>query len=135
MAATTAIRTFHLSEAAERGFAYAQATSHGGLLYIAGTLSLDDGFAPVGEGDMAHQLAQIYARVGATLAAHGASLADVLKETVFVTDMDALLAANGERARAYGSHTPACTVVQIARLAFPQCMAEIELIARLPGQG
>lgn len=123
---------FHLNQAAERGFAYAQATAHEGLLYIAGTLSLDDAFAPVGEGDMATQLRTIYARVAATLAAHGAGMADVLKETVFVTDMDAMLAANGERAAAYGAHTPACTVVEIRRLAFPACMAEIELVARLP---
>jgi enamine deaminase RidA (YjgF/YER057c/UK114 family) len=59
-------------------------------------------------------------------------MADVLKETVYVTDMDAMLAANGERAAAYGAHTPACTVVEIRRLAFPACMAEIELVARLP---
>jgi enamine deaminase RidA (YjgF/YER057c/UK114 family) len=130
---TGAVSTFHLAEAAEKSFAYAQATSANGLLYVSGTLSLDDNFAPVGVRDMAAQLRQIYARIGRTLAAHGASFADVLKETVFVTDMDAMLEANGERAKAYGSHTPACTVVEIRRLAFPACMAEIELVARLPG--
>jgi hypothetical protein len=99
MGAHDPIRCFHLHEAAERGFAYAQATCADGLLYVA---------------------------------AHGAGFPDVLKETVFVTDMDAMLAANGERAAAYGAHTPACTVVEIRRLAFPACMAEIELVARLP---
>lgn len=127
---STAIRTFHLSEPAERSFAYAQATSADGLLYISGTLSLDDAFAPVGEGDMAAQLKCAYQRISRTLAAHGASFADVLKETVFVTDMDAMLGANSVRADVYGKHTPACTVVEIRRLAFPQCMVEIELIAR-----
>ena len=124
------IRTFHLSEPAERSFAYAQATSADGLLYISGTLSLDDAVAPVGEGDMATQLKCAYQRIARTLAAHGASFADVLKETVFVTDMDAMLAANGVRADVYGKHTPACTVVEVRRLAFPQCMVEIELTAR-----
>ena len=62
--------------------------------------------------------------------AHRATFADVLKETLYVTDMDAMLTANGVRARTYGTHTPACTVVQISRLAFPDCMVEIELIAR-----
>lgn len=124
------IRTFHLAEPAERSFAYAQATSADGLLHVSGTLSLDDAFAPVGEGDMAAQLECAYERIARTLAAHGASFADVLKETVFVTDMDAMLAANGVRASVYGKHTPACTVVEIRRLAFPQCMVEIELTAR-----
>lgn len=126
-----AVRTFHLSEAAERGFAYAQATTDGERLYVSGTLSLDDSFAPVGEGDMATQLRTIYARIERTLVAHGVGFGHVLKETVFVTDMDALLAAHGERVRTYGAHTPACTVVEIRRLAFPACLAEIELVATL----
>ena len=126
------IRAFHLAAEAERGFAYAQATSYGGLIYVAGTLSIDDSFAPVGEGDMAVQLRQIYARILRTLQAHGAQAKDVLKETVFVTDMDAMLAANSVRAGFYGTHTPACTVVEVTRLAFPPCMAEIELVARAP---
>jgi 2-iminobutanoate/2-iminopropanoate deaminase len=127
---TATIRTFHLSESAERGFAYAQATSADGQVHVAGTLSLDESFAPVGAGDMAAQLKCVYARIGKTLAAHGGGFGDVLKETVFVTDMDAMLAANSVRADVYGKHTPACTVVEVRRLAFPQCMVEIELTAR-----
>lgn len=125
------ITTFHLAEGAEKSFAYAQATSDGERLYVSGTLSLDDAFAPVGEGDMAAQLEQIYRRIGQTLAAHGVGFAQVLKETAFVTDMDAMLAANGVRARVYGAHTPACTVVEVRRLAFPACLAEIEVVAAL----
>jgi len=125
-----AIRTFHLSAEAERSFAYAQATSAGGLVYVAGTLSLDDSFAVVGARDMAAQLECAYERIRRTLAAHQAGFADVLKETVYVTDMDAMLAANTVRLKVYGTHTPACTVVEIRRLAFPDCMVEIELVAR-----
>lgn len=124
------IRTFHLAEQAERGFAYAQATSADGMVYVAGTLALDDSFAPIGAGDMAAQLRCAYERIGRTLAAHGIGFADVMKETIFVTDMDAMLAANGVRVEIYAPHTPACTVVEVRRLAFPQCMVEIELLAR-----
>lgn len=123
------IQVFHLAPEAEQGFAYAQATSVGDYVHIAGTLSLDDAFAVVGEGDMAAQLTQIYRRVAKTLHAHGLGFQHVLKETVYVTDMDAMLGANGVRAATYGKHTPACTVVEIRRLAFPACMAEIELTA------
>ncbi len=124
------MKTFHLAAEAERSFAYAQATSLDGLVYVAGTLSLDDAFAVVGKADMAAQLECAYERIRRTLAAHRATFADVLRETLYVTDMDAMLAANGVRARTYGTHTPACTVVEIRRLAFPDCMVEIELIAR-----
>lgn len=127
--ASRTIRRFHLSPEAENGFAYAQATCIDGLVYIAGTLSVDERFAPVGAGDMESQLRCIYERIGRTLAAHDSGFAHVLKETVFVTDMDALLQANGVRARTYGSQAPACTVVEVRRLAFPECMAEIELVA------
>lgn len=57
--------------------------------------------------------------------------AQVLKKTVFVTDMDAMLGANGVRLKTYGAHTPACTVVEVRRLAFPACLAEIEVVAAL----
>ncbi|HUE88794.1 MAG TPA: RidA family protein [Vicinamibacterales bacterium] len=125
------VATFHLSEPAERSFAYAQATSDGNCLYVSGTLSVDEAFVPVGEGDMAAQLRQIYGRIGDTLAANGIGFAQVLKETVFVTDIDAMLGANEVRTLAYGAHTPACTVVEVRRLAFPACLAEIEVVATL----
>jgi enamine deaminase RidA (YjgF/YER057c/UK114 family) len=48
-----------------------------------------------------------------------------------VTDIDAMLGANGVRAQTYGTHTPACTVVEVRKLAFPACLAEIEVVATL----
>ena len=129
------LSVFHLSEAGERGFAYAQAVSDGSRLFVSGTLSIDDAFAPVAPGDMRGQLEQIYRRIAKTLQAHGVGFDSVLKETVFVTDMDAMLGANDVRVRTYAAHTPACTVVEIKRLAFPACMAEIELVASLTHAG
>jgi 2-iminobutanoate/2-iminopropanoate deaminase len=129
------LTSFHLAEAAERGFAYAQAVGDGDRLYVAGTLSLDDAFVPVAAGEMRGQLEQIYARIGATLKAHGLGFESVLKETVFVTNIDAFIAANDVRVRTYSAHAPACTAVEVRRLAFPECMAEIELVASLTHAG
>ena len=123
---------FHLSEAAERSFGYAQAMREGGRLYVSGTLSIDDAFAPIAPGDMRGQLEQIYGRIARTLKAHDVGFEAVIKETVFVTDMDAMLGANDVRVRTYGTHAPACTVVEVKRLAFAPCMAEIELVVSLP---
>lgn len=130
-----ALQTFHLSRDGERAFAYAQAVSDGDKLYVAGTLSIDDSFAPVAPNDMRAQLETVYARIRRTLESHGVGFASVLKETVFVTDMDAFIAANDVRVRTYGSHVPACTAVRVSGLAFAPCMVEIELVASLTHAG
>ena len=126
------IETIFDNEAAERAFGFAQASRLGQLLFISGTLAVDDQYAPVGEGDMEAQLKCIYQRLGATLAEQGAGFGEVVRENVFVTSMDAMLAANHVRLATYGDHLPACTVVEVSRLAFPPCMAEIELVAHIP---
>lgn len=126
------IETIFDNEAAERVFGFAQASRVGDLLFISGTLAVDDHYAPVGEGDMAAQLRCAYQRLATTLQAQGAGFSNVVKETVFVTSMDAFLAANSVRLETYDGHFPACTVVEVARLAFPPCMVEIEVIARIP---
>lgn len=121
------------NETAERAFGFAQATRLGELLFVSGTLAVDDSYTPVGDGDIEMQLKCIYQRLGTTLAGQGLTFADVVRENVFVTSMDAMLAANHVRLDTYGDHLPACTVVEVTRLAFPPCMAEIEIIARIPG--
>jgi 2-iminobutanoate/2-iminopropanoate deaminase len=129
--AMTKSRPFHLRPEGENAFGYAQAVRHGDTLYVAGTLSLDDGFAPLHAGDMAAQIEAVYAAIRATLAAHGATLLDVVRETIYVTDMDAFVAANGARMAAYAGWHPAATAVEVGRLAFPECMVEIEVTAIL----
>lgn len=122
---------FHLRPEGEKAFGYAQAVRRGDTLYVAGTLSVDDGFAPLHAGDMAAQIETAYAAIDDTLAAHGGTLADVVRETVYVTDMDAFIAANGARLAAYDGWLPAATAVEVRRLAFSECMVEIEVTAIL----
>ena len=125
----TTSQPFHLRPDGEKAFGYAQAVRRGDTLYVAGTLSVDDGFAPLHPGDMAAQIGAAYAAIRETLAAHGGMLADVVRETVYVTDMDAFIAANGARLAAYDGWLPAATAVEVNRLAFPECMVEIEVTA------
>lgn len=128
---TTKSEPFHLRPDGEKAFGYAQAVRRGDALYIAGTLSVDDGFAPLHPGDMAAQIGAAYAAIAETLAAYSGTLADVVRETVYVTDMDAFLAANGARLAAYAGWLPAATAVEVKRLAFPECLVEIEVTAIL----
>jgi 2-iminobutanoate/2-iminopropanoate deaminase len=129
------IRVFHLAEQAERSFAYAQATCDGHYVWVAGTTSMDDDFAPTAANDMGRQMENIYRRIGRTLEAHGSTFGDVLQERIYVTDMNAMLAANNVRLAVYGSHTPAATAIEVSRLAFVECLVEIELVARYVGRG
>lgn len=124
-------QSFHLRPGGEKAFGYAQAVRTGDTLHIAGTLSLDDGFAPIHVGDMAGQIGAAYEAIGRTLAAFGATLSNVARETIYVTDMDAFIAANGVRMEAYAGWHPATTAVEVRRLAFPDCMVEIEVTAIL----
>jgi enamine deaminase RidA (YjgF/YER057c/UK114 family) len=130
----TARESFHLRPDGEKAFGYAQAVKAGGFLHIAGVLAVDDAFATVAPGDMAGQVRAVYATLEQVLARFGLSFADMVKETIFVTDMDDFIAANGERlARYAGFDLPAATAVQVSRLAFPGNMIEVEAVALAGG--
>ena len=68
-----------------------------------------------------------------TLAAHGADFEEVVKETIFTTDMDALLKASDLRFEYYSKERlPTTSWVQVQRLVDPGFLVEIEVIAELP---
>ena len=116
----------------EKGFFYAQAVKAGNTLYISGCVSWDADGNIIGEGDMKAQVAAVYTDLQETLEAHGASFQNVIKETVFTTDMEALEANNDIRTKFYedaGSAPPASTWIGCTRLAAPELMLEVECIA------
>lgn len=126
--------SFHLRPEGEKAFGYAQAVRAGGFVHVSGVLAVDDAFATVAPGDMAGQVRAVYDTLGQVLARFGVGFGDVVKETIFVTDMDAFLAANGERLSRYqGDELPAATAVQVSRLAFTDNMIEVEAVALIGG--
>ena len=126
-----AAQSFHLRPGGEKAFGYAQAVRVGDTLHSAGSLSLDDDFAPLHAGDMGGQIGAAYDAIRRTLAAFGGTLSNVARETIYVTDMDAFITANEVRMEAYAGWHPATTAVEVRRLAFPECMVEIEVTAVL----
>ena len=98
-------------------------------VYIAGQIALDGNGKVVGEGDMKAQAEQVYKNLQAALAAAGASFTDVVKMNVYVTDMSQAQAIRDVRAKYVGDKPPASTLVQVVRLARPELMVEIEVIA------
>ncbi|MBV8269434.1 MAG: RidA family protein [Planctomycetaceae bacterium] len=108
---------------------YAQAIVVDGWLYSSGQIPL----TPQGEmvaDDIEAQTEQVFDNLAAVLAAAGASLAHVVKATVFVRDLNDFARLNAVYERRFAGHKPARSTVQAARL--PRDVSvEIEVIARL----
>jgi 2-iminobutanoate/2-iminopropanoate deaminase len=117
----------------EKDFGYSQAVLIGKTLYISGTVPADDNGRPAAPGDMAGQMRAAYANIRRTLAAHGAGFGEVVKETIFTTNMDALLKASDLRFEYYDKERlPTTSWVEVQRLVDPGFLVQIEVIAELP---
>src|SRR5262245_35843346 len=101
-------------------------------IYIAGQIAFDKDGNIVGAGDMKAQAEQVFRNLQAALTAAGAKFSDVVKMNTFITDMEKAPVVREVRARYFGDTTPASTLVQVARLARPELMLEIEVIAVVP---
>jgi 2-iminobutanoate/2-iminopropanoate deaminase len=125
-------RVFHLN-AYEKDFGYSQAVLIDKTLYISGTMAVDENGRLVAPGDMAGQMRAIYSNIQRTLAAHGADFEEVVKETIYTTNMDALLKASDLRFEYYNKEMlPTTSWVQVQRLVDPGFLVEIEVVAELP---
>lgn len=125
-------QVFHLN-AYEKDFGYSQAVLIDKTLYVSGSVAVDANGRLVSPGDMAGQMRAAYANIRRTLAAHGADFQEVVKETIYTTDMDALLKASDIRFEYYDKERlPAVSWVQVQRLVDPGFLVEIEVIAELP---
>jgi 2-iminobutanoate/2-iminopropanoate deaminase len=123
---------FHLN-AYEKEFGYTQAILVDKTLYISGTVAADAGGRLVAPNDMPGQMRAVYANLRRTLEANGAGFDEVVKETIYTTDMDALLKAADLRFEYYAKdHPPTVSWVQVQRLLDPGFLVEIEVIAELP---
>jgi len=111
------------------GYSHVVEVGAGRTLYVAGQIALDREGNVVGEGDFAAQTSQVFENLQAALAAGGATFADVVKITVFVTDVSHLQTFREIRNRYITGDPPASTLVQVVRLARPELMIEIEAIA------
>ena len=112
------------------GFSQAVSVSDGQhVLFCAGqTASGPDG-APPTTTDIAEQVVLAFSNLQNVLAAADMTIADIVKLTVYTTDVDALLAAYGSLTGALAPNLPAMTLVGVSRLAFPELKVEIEATA------
>ncbi len=117
----------------EEEYAYTQAVKVGDTIYLSGQVSHDDKGNILGVEDMAVQMRQAYANVQEILTQYGATMENVVDEVLFVTDMEAAMAAVVTiRKDVYSGHPVlASTMVQVQRLAFPEFMIEIKCTAKV----
>ena len=102
-------------------------------IYVSGQVSHDETGKIVGRGDMEAQMRQAYTNIQKVLAQYGATMNNIVDETLFVTDMDAAFSAAVKCRENVFSGIPvvASTIVQIQRLAFPDLLIEIRCVARV----
>ncbi|HYH16747.1 MAG TPA: RidA family protein [Flavisolibacter sp.] len=107
----------------DTSYGYAQAVLVDNVLYISGVPGMG--------ADMGAQLKSLYRGIEATLKAYGATFQNVVKETLFTTDIAAVEQHNAVRKTYYKGDYPAASWVQVSRLLMPQALVEVEVIAHL----
>jgi len=115
------------------GYSQIVDVSAGRIIFMSGQTALDRDGNVVGKNDFAAQAAQVFCNLGFALQASGCTAANLVKLTVFLTDMDNLALYREARNRFFASVTPpaapAVTLVEVSKLYGPDFMIEIEAIA------
>lgn len=108
---------------------YSRALRVGDMVLQSGTTAIDTEGNVIGEGDVAKQVDAIMAIAEGTMGQAGGRLADVVRTRIYVTDTAVADAAGRALAKYFKDARPASTLVQVARLARPAQLIEIELDA------
>ena len=108
---------------------YTDVVVHQGVAYVSGCIAVDEAGQLVGAGDAVAQTRRCLQNMELALRSVGSSFADVLKVTVFLTDIADRTRINPVRQEFFGEARPASTLVQIGALAVPGALVEIEAVA------
>jgi 2-iminobutanoate/2-iminopropanoate deaminase len=109
---------------------YTDAVRFGDLLFISGVMPVDAAGKVVG-GDAVTQVRQVFKNMAAILKAAGAGFGDVLKVTVYLTDVADRPRINPVRQEVFGKTRPASTLIGVKELALPGMKVEIDAVAGL----
>jgi enamine deaminase RidA (YjgF/YER057c/UK114 family) len=100
-----------------------------GVLYLSGHAAINESGELVGIGDFDAQAKATFESLQRTLQAGGSDLSNVIKVTIYLTDMshfEKIVALRGEW---FSDPYPADTIIEVTSLALPELMIEIEAIA------
>ncbi|XUW99409.1 MAG: RidA family protein [Dehalogenimonas sp.] len=112
---------------------YSQAVRTSNLLFTSGQLPIDPATGEV-SGDISVQTKQVLENLKAILTAAGGSLDDVVKATVFITDLSNFSVMNNVYSSYFKASPPARSTVEVSGLA-KNSLVEIEVVAQIRGGG
>ena len=112
---------------------YTDAVRFGNVLFISGVAPLDESGKLVGS-DVVAQTRQVFANLERVLRAAHADFADILKVTVFLTDVGDRARINAVRQEYFGKAKPASTLIGVKELAVDGMKIEIEAVVGLRGE-
>ena len=110
--------------------AFCHAVRANGFLFLSGFTASE---TPAQKGDIVAQTESTLDQIKSILEVEGLSLKDVVKVTVYVTELDRLQEIHDVRFRYFGDTLPASTLVQVVSLVQPDLKIEIEAVAAIPG--
>ena len=119
------------TDKAPAGGSYSQAIIANGMLFAAGQVGFVPGTHTLVEGGIREQTKRTLENLKAVLAAAGATMDNVVKTNIFLTDINDFAAMNEVYATFFTSNPPARSTVQVAKLPGPGILIEIELVAVL----
>lgn len=108
---------------------YSHAVESGGFVYLSGQTPMDSKTGKLVEGDIAAQTEQSFINLFNVLKAAGLSSDDVVKVTVFLTDMNNFKSMNEVYSKQFNSPYPARTTIGVKELPLG-ALIEVEMIAK-----
>lgn len=111
------------------GYSHVVTARGGKTVYIAGQVAFDAKGQIVGKGDLAAQTKQVFENLAVALKAAGATFANVVKANYYLRDASQVAVVREIRSKYFTGDLPASTLVEVPRLANPDFLIEIEVIA------
>ena len=109
-------KIIHTNKAPEAIGTYSQAVEHQGLVFISGQIPLDPDSMEVVAGGIESQIQRVFENLSAVCVAAGGSLDDIVKLTIFLTDLGAFPQVNTIMGQYFTAPYPARAAVEVSAL-------------------